>query len=152
MSKTDCNIVYVPQLLYAFICRCTPTLLPCSSYHKQWCNEHWGTMNTGVHEHLFQLWFPQRICPVVGLLGHVIVLLLDFVRNLHTALCSDCINLYSHQQHKRVPFTPHCLQRLLFIDFCCCWLPFWPVWGVGGGRFQEGGNICIPMAESNTIL
>ena len=25
---------------------------------------------------LFQLWFPQGICPVVGLLGHVVVLFL----------------------------------------------------------------------------
>ena len=27
-------------------------------------------MNTGVHE-FFQSWFPQDICPVVGLLGHM---------------------------------------------------------------------------------
>ena len=34
----------------------------------------------------FELWSPQSICPVVGLLGHMVVLLLVFLRNLHTVL------------------------------------------------------------------
>ena len=37
-----------------------------------------AAMNIGVHMFFFQLWFSQGICPVVGLLGHMVVLFLDF--------------------------------------------------------------------------
>ena len=74
-----------------------------------------ASVNIGVHVS-FSIVVSWGHMPSSGISGSYDSSIFSFLKNFHTVLHSDCMNLQPYQQCGGVPLSSHPPQNLLFID------------------------------------